>query len=196
MVFGVITGIFLPVRLVFYTYFASHWIGSLGLVSSFMLAITFLAHKNKLGKFGSIFVAQMTKTMNGKAGLIGITLSAIFLVYLVSTLVWIERGNTVYSDEKKIVSQMIFSGFSPNPTQIKSMAEISRINQNGLSSGFLEFDKVASLTYAIMNDMMRGWLVSLDTILIIEQLEVLGLILFYKKVCINYLSVNSQMPIS
>ncbi|MDE1830181.1 MAG: hypothetical protein KGI25_07645, partial [Thaumarchaeota archaeon] len=78
---------------------------------------------------------------------------------------------------------------------IKNMAEILQINQNNLLFGFSRFDQIASMTYAIMNDMMGGWLVNIDTILLIEQFEVLGLILFYRKVCFNYLPVTAQPSI-
>ncbi|MDE2590192.1 MAG: hypothetical protein KGL95_11095, partial [Patescibacteria group bacterium] len=130
IVFGAITGIFLPVRWIFYTYISSHWIGSLGLVSSLMLTITFLAHKNKLGQFGTIFITQMTKTMKGKSGVIAMGLSLLFIAYLGSTLVWIDRGNTVYSDEKQIVSQMIFSNSNLTPSQIRETGEILQIHKN------------------------------------------------------------------
>ncbi|MGI0061995.1 MAG: hypothetical protein ACREBA_06045, partial [Nitrosotalea sp.] len=65
IVFGVITGIFLPIRMVFYAYFSAHWIGSLGLVSSLMFVLIFLAHKQKLGRFGNLFLRQITKTIKG-----------------------------------------------------------------------------------------------------------------------------------
>lgn len=153
-----------------------------------MLTITFLAHKNKLGQFGTIFITQMTKTMKGKSGVIAMGLSLLFIAYLGSTLVWIERGNTVYSDEKQIVSQMIFSNSNLTPSQIRETGEILQIHKNTAFFDFSRFDQIASMTYAIMNDMMGGWLVNLDTILLIEQFEVLGLIVFYRKVCVRYLS--------
>ncbi len=187
IVFAVITGIFLPIRMIFYAYISSHWIGSLGLVSSMMILITFLAHKNKLGSFGRIFVKQMTKTMRGKTGMVAIGLSLLFIAYLGSTLVWIERGNTVYSDEKQIVSQMIFSDSNLSPSQIKAMNKILQ-SSNIDTFGFSSFDQVVSMSYAIMNDIMGGWLVNLDIILLIEQFEVLGLIFFYRKVYAQYLS--------
>jgi len=38
------------------------------------------------------------------------------------------------------------------------------------------------MTYAIMNDMMGGWMVNLDMILLVEQLEFLGFLVLYRKV--------------
>ncbi len=187
VVFAVITGIFLPVRMVFYAYVSSHWIGSLGLVSSMMILITFLAHKNKLGGFGRIFVKQMTKTMRGKSGVVAVGLSLVFIAYLGSTLVWIERGNTVYYDEKQVITQMIFSNSNLTPSQTSEMSKIWQFHDGSPFSVFSRFDQVISMTYAIMNDVMGGWLVNLDVILLIEQFEILGLIFFYRKVYAQYL---------
>ncbi|HJT10110.1 MAG TPA: hypothetical protein VJ771_04940 [Candidatus Nitrosotalea sp.] len=191
--FSVITGIFLPTRMAFYAYVSPHWIGSLGLVSSLMILITFLAHKNKLGYFGTIFIEQMTKMMKGKSGKVVIAISLFFIAYLGSTLVWIERGNTIYSDEKQVVSNLMFHD-SLTSDQIQNNVRVIQIHQNDVLFGFSRFDQVVSLTYAIMNDMMGGWLVNLDTILLIEQFEVLGLIFFYRQVCVRYFPIKSQTP--
>jgi hypothetical protein len=190
IVFAVVTGIFLPVRMVFYSYISSHWIGSLGLTSSIMIAITFLAHKNKLGSFGNIFVEQITKTMKGKSGKIVMCFSLLLIVYLGSTLVWIERGNTTYFDEKQIISQLVFSHSDLNPSQVQDMNKILNVHKNDIFFIFSRFDQIVSMTYAIMNDVMGGWLVNLDTILLIEQFEVLGLVFFYRKIYVSPLHVH------
>lgn len=190
IVFAVVTGIFLPVRMVFYSYVSSHWIGSLGLTSSIMVAITFLAHKNKLGRFGDIFVDQMTKTMRGKSGKIAMCFSLVLIVYLGSTLVWIERGNTTYFDEKQIISQLVFSHSDLNPSQAQDMNKILNVHKNDIFFIFSRFDQIVSMTYAIMNDAMGGWLVNLDTMLLIEQFEVLGLVFFYRKLYVSPLHVH------
>jgi len=41
-----------------------------------------------------------------------------------------------------------------------------------------------------MNDAMGGWLVNLDTILLIEQFEVLGLVFFYRKLYVSPLHAH------
>lgn len=189
--FVVVTGIFLPVRMIFYSYVSSHWIGSLGVTSSIMIAITFLAHKNKLGRFGDIFVDQMTKTMRGKSGKIAMCFSLVLIAYLGSTLIWIERGDTTYSNEKQIVSQLVFSHSDLSPSQVQDMNRILlQVHKNDIFFVFSRFDQIVSMTYAIMNDVMQGWLVNLDTILLIEQLEVLGLIFFYRKLYVPPLHVH------
>lgn len=185
IVFGVITGIFLPVRLVFYNYFSSHWIGSLGLVSSLMFVLILLAHKRKLGRFGDLFLNQLTKTIKGKTGTVAIVFSLILIAYFGSTLVLIERGNTVYSDEKRIVSQLLFSNYNINKMDINGMHEIMSVHKGNTLidvSNVNYADQIISMTYAIMNDMMGGWMVNLDMILLVEQFEFLGFIIIYRRV--------------
>ncbi len=185
IVFGVIAGIFLPIRMVFYAYFSAHWIGSLGLVSSLMFVLIFLAHKQKLGRFGNLFLRQMTKTIKGKSGKIAIALSLVFITYFTSTLVWIERGNTIYSDEKHLVSDMIFSNYGVNemsPNDIHIIKSIQQGNTIFDISNINYADQIISMTYAIMNDMMGGWMVNLDMILLVEQFEFLGFLIICRKI--------------
>lgn len=184
IVFGVITGIFLPVRLVFYNYFSAHWIGSLGLVSSLMFILILFAHKRKLGRFGDLFLNQLTKTIKGKSGKVTIVFSLILIAYFGSTLVWIERGNTVYSDQKHIVSQILFLNYGSdklNPTDLQKIMNLRPGNNLIDTSNVNYVDQVISMTYAIMNDMMGGWMINLDMILLVEQLEFLGFIIIYRR---------------
>ncbi|HZS73471.1 MAG TPA: hypothetical protein VFA69_03100 [Candidatus Nitrosotalea sp.] len=171
--------------MVFYAYFSAHWIGSLGLVSSLMFVLIFLAHKKKLGRFGVLFLSQLTKTIKGKSGKIAIMFSLILITYFASTLVWIERGNTIYSDEKHLVSQIMFSNSDinkMNPYDMHTIMNIQKSNAIIDISNVRYADQIVSMTYAIMNDMMGGWVVNLDTILLVEQFEFLGFIILYRKI--------------
>jgi hypothetical protein len=185
IVFGVIAGIFLPVRMVFYAYFSAHWIGSLGLVSSLMFVLIFLAHKQKLGRFGILFLNQLTKTIKGKSGKIAIVFSLVLIAYFASTLVWIERGNTIYHDEKNLISQSMFSNYDSNKMNPSVIHKIMIIKQGNTiidASNVNYADQIISMTYAIMNDMMGGWMVNLDMILLVEQFEFLGFVVLYRKI--------------
>ena len=171
--------------MVFYEYFSAHWIGSLGLVSSLMFVLIFLAHKKKLGRFGVLFLNQLTKTIKGKTGKIAIVFSLVLIAYFASTLVWIERGNTIYSDEKHVVSQIIFSNYDANKmnhNDIHNLMNIQHGNTIINTSNVNYADQIISMTYAIMNDMMGGWMVNLDMILLVEQFEFLGFIILYRKI--------------
>jgi hypothetical protein len=184
IVFGVITSIFLPVRMIFYNYFSAHWMGSLGLVSSLMFILILLAHKKKLGRFGDLFLNQLTKTIKGKSGKIAIAFSLILIAYFGSALVLIERGNTVYSEQKHIVSQILFLNYGFGKMNANDAQQIMSIKLGNTlidSSNVKYVDQVISMTYAIMNDMMGGWMINLDIIILVEQLEFLGFIIIYRR---------------
>lgn len=171
--------------MVFYAYFSAHWIGSLGLISSFMFVLIFLAHKKKLGRFGVLFLNQLTKTIKGKSGKIAIVFSLVLIAYFASTLVWIERGNTIYSDEKHLVSQILFSNYDTskmNPDDIHKIISIKQGDTIIDGTNVNYADQIISMTYAIMNDMMGGWVVNLDMILLVEQFEFLGFVVLYRKI--------------
>lgn len=186
IVFGIITGIFLPLRMIFYTYLSAHWIGSLGLTSLFMFVLIFLAQKRKMGFFGELFLRQLTKTVKGKSGKIAIVFSLVLVAYFGGTLVLVERGNTVYLEEKHIVSQLLSSD-SQHQLKPNDVSTIMRIHQTDsfLDGSHITYaDQIMSTTYAIMNDMTGGWLVNLDIILLVEQFEFLGFLLIYGKMCV------------
>lgn len=171
--------------MVFYNYFSIHWVGSIGLVSSFMFILILLAHKRKLGSFGDLFLNQLTKTIKGKSGKVAIVLSFVLIAYFGSTLVWIERGNTIYSDEKQLVSQMLFLNYGHDKMDATKIHKIMSIKSENVLidiSNISHVDQVISMTYAIMNDMMGGWMINMSIILLVEQLEFLGFLIIYRKI--------------
>ena len=191
IVFGVITAIFLPVRMLFYVYFSAHWIGSLGLSSLLMFLLILLAHKHKIGHFGDLFLNQRTKTIKGNSGKVAVVISLVLIAYFGSTLVWIERGNTIYFDEKRIVSQILFSNYDIHKTNTNDITKIMNIRHMSYlfdTSHTIYVDQIVSMTYAIMNDMMGGWMVNFYMILLVEQFEFLGFLILYRKI---YVSPNT-----
>ena len=70
LVFAVMTGLLLPVRLVFVTYVSDNWFGSFGIISAISIVMIVMVKKGKLGKFGEIFERQLSKIQHGKKGII------------------------------------------------------------------------------------------------------------------------------
>ena len=58
--------ILVPLRIFSREIFADEWIGSLGMISIVFGAILFLSKKEKLGKFGEMFLRQIVKNHKGK----------------------------------------------------------------------------------------------------------------------------------
>ncbi len=102
IVFGVTFGLLLPVRLFFSAYISEDWIGNLGIMSAIAILLVVLIKYKKLGWFGVIFEKQMRKTIGGKTGKYLIGFAIFFLVYFGATLMFIDRGNTIYAEDAEI----------------------------------------------------------------------------------------------
>jgi len=184
---GFLIGIFLPIRLVFVEYVSDHWLGNFGLISAIGLVLLILIKKGKLGKIGIVFDKQMKKTIFGKTGKFVIIFSMLSLVYFGSSMMFIERGITVYSEDQELFYDAIIKNKNLeqiNPNNLKNI-HIVYESDNLLYS---TFDYAFSITYSIMNEYSDGWLEHLYFILLVEQVEMLGIFLFYR---IFYRSVIS-----
>jgi preprotein translocase subunit SecG len=176
---GFLIGIFLPIRLIFVEYVSDQWLGNFGLISAIGLVLLILIKKGKLGKIGSIFDKQMKKIIFGKTGKFVIILSMISLVYFGSSMMFIERGVTVYSEDQELFYDAIIQNKNLdqiNPNNLKNI-HIVYESDNLLYS---TFDYAFSITYSIMNEFSGGWLEHLYFILLVEQIEMLGIFLFYR----------------
>lgn len=178
IVIGFLVGIFLPLRLVFVEYVTDQWLGSFGLISGIGLLMLFLIKKGKLGKIGDIFERQMKKTIFGKTGKIVIALSLLSMIYFSSSMIFIERGTSVYSEDQ----ELFFAAFENNnlnqinPNNLKNL----HIVYNSENVFYTTFDYAFSITYSIMNEFSGGWLEHLYFVLLVENIEVFGIFIFYR----------------
>jgi len=180
---GVMTAIFLPVRLVFFTYVSKYWIGSVGLVSLVAVAMHILSTKNKLGKFGRMYQSQTRKIMTGKFGIPLIVLSIILIIYLGVTPYLIEKANTTYFEEKQFYSN-VFKSAMDHSTTGKSQNFEGKIPYEKLLNGNLtplqEFERSFAIVASIANDFTNGWVLHFYTVGFVGQVEYLGILLFYR----------------
>ena len=184
LLLGITAGVFLPIRIIFSAYVSEHWLGSLGIVSAFAILFVYLVKKNKLGKLGEIFERQTRKTLGGKTGKYIIALSIFFLVYFGATLYFIERGDTIYFEDKEIFYLAILNEDGYN---IEDMSSYDLIGPKLIAyadsdsfQSIAKFDYMFSIAYAVMNDMSDGWLSHIIIIMFVEQIEVLGLLIFFR----------------
>ena len=179
IVIGLFVGVFLPVRLLFVEYVSDHWLGSLGLISGIGVFLLVLTKKGKLGKIGRIFEKQMKKAVFGKTGKIAIILSIISIIYFGSAIIFIDRGVSVYSEDQALFYDAVIQNNSLeqiNPDNLKNI-QIVYESENRI---YTTFDYAFSITYAIMNEFSGGWLEHLYFVLMVEQLEMLGILIFYR----------------
>jgi len=179
IVMAFLVGIFLPLRLIFVEYVSDQWLGNFGLISGLGLVLVILIKKRKLGKIGNIFEKQMKKAIFGKTGKFVVALSILSLLYFGSTMVFMERGVSVYSEDQILFYDAIIQNNDLNqinPNNLKNL-HIVYDSDNRIYS---TFDYTFSITYAIMNEFSGGWLEHLYFILMVEQIEILGIFIFYR----------------
>jgi len=183
IVFAVMTGIFLPVRLLFYTFISPHWLGSFGLVSAIAALMYVLVKKKKLGWFGRLFERQMGRITTGRTGKIVFISVIFFLLYFGSTIFLIDRGNTIYLEEKNMILQVFLDSqqLQNSRTFEEKLESIDLEKQTQIWFGaILDFDHVFSIIYAVVNDITKGWILHFHTVFFVEQIEITAMLFFYR----------------
>ena len=186
IVLGATIGLFLPVRLFFSAYISEGWIGSLGVMSALAILFVVLIKRKKLGWFGVIFEKQMRKTVGGKTGKYLIGFAIFFLVYFGATLTFIDRGSTIYSEDAEIfyLAFMEKDGHDIDDLSTYQLIGPQLATHKGSQNLNIisTIDYMFSISYSVMNDISEGWLEHLLVIMAVEQIEFIGLLIFYRKV--------------
>ena len=183
IVFGVMTGILLPVRLLFVSYVSDDWFGSFGIISAISITMIILTKKGKLGKFGEIFERQINKLQKGKRAKIVYGQSIIFLLILGGTIFAIEQGNSAYVDLKNqlLVEHEEFT----DPQEILKKTEQLEVQDwffgvLGLFLAvFVAFPQLSAVL-AVLNDSFDGWILHFYTVAFVEYLELFGILLYFR----------------
>jgi len=184
VVFGVMTGLLLPVRMLFYTFVSENWFGSFGVISLITIAMIILVKKNKLGRFGIMFENQMKKIQRGKRGYMVYGQTIFFLVILGGNIFAIEMGNAVYLDIKTEMYEKVEGIDDPD----KILEQSKDMDAKDWVLGFLGFIFAifflfpqAAAAIAILNDTFGGWPLHFYTVAFVESLEIFGMLLFYRR---------------
>lgn len=182
IVFGVMTGLLLPARLLFVEYVSDNWFGSLGIISAISISVIILVKKKKLGFFGPMFERQIYKFQKGKRGLV-VFGESIFLLLMLGVMIFaIDQGNSVYSDLK---FQNIKS--VPSDSAEKILESANDLEASDWVLGFLmapvmfitAFPQM-SAGIASVDQSLDGWLMHFYTVGFVEYLELLGILIFYR----------------
>ena len=103
IVAGGMTGILLPVRLLFVEFVSNDTWGSLGLISAISIIIVVLVKKGKLGSFGRMFEREMSRLTTGKRRIFMATMITFMVIYFSISITLIDQSNTIYLEEKEQV---------------------------------------------------------------------------------------------
>ncbi len=183
IVFGVMTGVLLPVRLLFVTYVSSDWFGSFGIISVISIIMIVLTKKGKLGKFGEMFERQINKLQKGKKAKIVYGQSIILLLILGGSIFAIEQGNSTYVDLKNQILEE-HEEFT-EPEEILKKAEQLEIQDWILGvlglflAIFIAFPQLSAVL-AVLNDSFDGWILHFYTVAFVEYIELFGILIYFR----------------
>ncbi len=173
-------GIFLPVRLLFYNYVSDHWLGSFGLMTGVLLALLYLSEKGRLGYAGYLVKKHVQKFSTGKLGKISMV-SSVFILYFF--------GNMIYGIENApIIPRMAISA-ELEREGIRDIADVEEHSRGrsmdapSILLGMLFLllpNPGAHAVFSVVNDLSDGWVLHFSTVFFVEQLEILGLVVYFR----------------
>lgn len=179
------TGVFLPVRLVFYTFVSQWWIGSFGLITVMLITVMILANKNKLGRLGIIINKQVMSFSKGRFGKVSL-IYLVFMIYLYSLFIYGVENPSERKEE--FLATLEAEGITDLETA--SQAENIGWSGPGASLGILFSliiitipNSIGFALFGIINDWTNGWMLHFATVFLIESLEVLGLVIYFRYGC-------------
>lgn len=177
---GITAVVFLPLRLLASQYLFDHWLGNLGIATLISVALIVLIRKEKLGKLGRMFKRQISKTLWSRSAKIIVCTLVIFMAYFGTTILLVDRGNTIYYEDKVILSKAITQK-DVGRAALAGLGGPAIAHETPLFSYFYYIEYVFAISYAMLNDATNGWLVNLHLIMFMEQVEILGLLWFFRR---------------
>lgn len=197
-------GVMYPLRWICYTYLTTHWIGSFGVLTAFMVTMIYLSKKNKLGKFGFIWKRQIKRFTKGKLGILLFTQSIIALLFFSSLLYFVQYGNNnLVSERDKILNLLHTNGLKD--MQFTDVLKTDNLDRGmEMSSALLHSDIYEqlpkalagavqyysihpqifihdiSLISSVENSIMSNNVESFLLILIVEELETFGFLIYFR----------------
>jgi hypothetical protein len=97
---------------------------------------------------------------------------------------FIDRGSTIYAEDAEIFYQAFMENGGHNINDLSTYELIGP--QLATHKGSQNFNTIStidymfSIAYSVMNDMSEGWLEHLLVIMSVEQIELIGLLIFYR----------------
>lgn len=183
----VMTGILLPVRLLFVEYVSNSTWGSLGIISLISVIIVILVKKKKLGYFGRIFERQMLRLTTGKKRIFVATMMTISLLYFSYSVYTIDLANNYYPDEMALALIEVQKEFGvdfANSDTIENVIEPLQADKivGGMDDylGALLYDfKIIAITQGVVNELSDGMILHFHLVFLVEQIELMGVYIFY-----------------
>lgn len=143
-----------------------------------MITIIYLSRKNKLGYIGRLINKHIMSFAKGKFGIL-VIVSSFFFIYFFGLVIY---GIDSTEGNEGIRLALEEQGI----TDIETLApRMDEVNINLFHIILVLFvlatpNEVSSGIFSLMNDFSDGWLLHLATVILVEQIEILGLILYFR----------------
>jgi hypothetical protein len=97
-------------------------------------------------------------------------------------LYFIDKGNSTYLEDKEIFSSVMQSkDFTIENIPVEKLNGPQPLVNIAGVEWITNLDYALSIAYAIMDDTTNGWLGHFIVVVFVEQLEMIGLLFFYRK---------------
>ena len=175
--------------------FGDSWISSLGLISVVLGMILFLSKKEKLGKFGQMFIRQIIKNHKGKRKWAMYFQMTLILSMGIFTIFSIHTGNT----EHQILKEQVIEEFKKQGIVIDSNLNYDAIQK--ISSQITPRQQIESITtlpvlsiqdfgifsvvLAVTDQLLGGWVMYFWQVVLIESVEILVFIGVTRKILLK-----------
>jgi len=126
----------------------------------------------------------MLKLHQGKRRIIVYTFASIIVLYLSISIYSINEGNSTYLEEKNLLMQEFKEKDINLQNMIEKMPKMSPERfMEGITTyvfSWIENFKDIAIVNAINNDYADGYILHFHTVFLVEQLEVIGILIFYR----------------
>ncbi|QLH06851.1 hypothetical protein [Nitrosopumilus ureiphilus] len=173
--------ILIPLRIISKIIFEEELLGSLGLISIVLGMMLFLSKKEKLGRFGKMFIRQIIKNHKGKRKWFMYIQTALFLSIGILTVFSIHMGNNEYYILKEqIITEFHRQGITESSLNYEGIKQISSqipLKQQvevviALPLLIIQNFEIFSAILAITDNLMGGWVMYFWQVVLIEIIEV------------------------
>jgi hypothetical protein len=182
-VFVILLVIYVPTRYLFATYIAEHWLGSFGILSTITVLLIYLAEKQKLGRFGRLFLKRMNKVQTGKKKYLIYGNTIFWILIWTAVVTGIHEGKSTYAVQTEQISTMVNSpeGQKRQEEVVKNMTPESTAKTFLflLLLPILKFD-AWSILITMVDQKMNGYLDHFSVIFLVESFEALGMLIYIR----------------
>jgi len=196
LVLASIFAILWTARIIFITLVTDHWFGTLGLTSAILGTITYLSWKGKLGRYGQVYKKSLTHKIMKKLTKWRIIAGFFIMFWLGAFSAGMHYSNSTYHAQTETMIQKtieikgdqfltpegldreIKSQYSADPAQMIIRMALGIVALPLVV--FLDFP-LWSMTTGMMNYAFGGQFIHLIDILLLEEIEIFGLMVFVSK---------------